>query len=164
MAEQFDGRLLAEIQALDLPHPEDFVLNHSGALAERGIIPIESVGDIDGSTSIENLRCLRQRIGWTIRRQIIGYRTDGHPITVVSTQDEDRRFDLHRWDFSMFDFNRTGNGKISLDAQKEFSDQDPVTRLYVASARYVERTNLEIDLPKKSARLAAITAWREQAS
>lgn len=158
MTKSFDGRLLAEIAALGLPHPEDFVLNSSGALAERGVIPMQEVGDIDGSTTPENHRYLRTVLGWNAVRAEVGVGKDGVPISVEITQDDAKRFDIHFWDFSMYNYQQTGNGRISLEEQKAQSEQDPTTGIWVASLAYIENVKRETGRLKDKQRLEAI--WR----
>ncbi len=159
MSEQFDGRFLAEIAALELSHPEDFVLNSSASLAERGIIPAETVGDIDGTASIENLEYLRGQPGWDVTSKVVGTDRNNLDITVNVTHDENRRFDVHEWDFSTEDYNRTGKGRIELAEQKEWSDQDPVTGVYVARPEYSLRTKRGTGRDKDAARVQAIEKW-----
>ncbi len=157
----FDGRILKKIEALQLPHPYDFVLNSSGALAERGVIPVEEVGDIDGSTCETNHEYLRRALGWQTIRKIIGYSAAEAPIYVRVTHDPEELFDVHYRDFSQFDYKRTGNGRIMLDEQKACSQQDPNTGVWVATVDYVERTKRETGRDKDMRRLAAIERFQK---
>lgn len=160
MTAAFEGRLLAEIAALNLPRPEDFVLNSSGALAERGVIPMEEVGDIDGSTTRANHTYLRTVLGWNVVHKEVGVSSDGSPISVEITQDNAKRFDIHFWDFSVYDYNQTGRGRISLEEQKACSEQDPATGIWVASLDYIERVKRDTGRPKDEQRLQAIRQFK----
>lgn len=164
MNREFDGQLLAKIVELGLPHTDTFVLTSSGALAERGVIPIEEVGDIDGVTSLENITYLRRKIGWKAIRRTVGYGNDGRRVRVMSIADDDGRFDIYPWDFSLLDHRQTGNGRIQLPELIESSDQDPATGIWVARIDYVERTKRATGRPKDEARLRAIDAHRKDTS
>ena len=164
MNREFNGRLLSRIAELDLPHPDEFVLTSSGALAERGVIPVEDAGDIDGVASRENLAFLRRKIGWKAIRRTVGYSQAGHPVRVMMLADQSGKFDIYPWDFSFYDYHRTGNGRIQLSELVELSDQDPVTGLWVARIDYVERTKRETGRPKDEVRLRAIEAYRRKMS
>ncbi len=161
MSEQFDGRFLAEIAALELPHPEDFILNSSASLAERGIIDPETVGDIDGTTSLANLEYLRAQPGWHVVPKTVGTDDKNVSIIVDVTHDKNRRFDLHEWDFSVEDYQRTGKGRIQLDEQRLWSDQDPVTGIYVARPEYSLRTKRGTGRDKDALRVQAIEEWQQ---
>ena len=156
----FKGEILEQIQSLELPHPYDFVLNSSGALAERGVIPFEDVGDIDGSTCETNHEYLRRKFGWQTIRTVVGYREDGSSVYIWATHDPENLWDIHYRDFSQFDHNRIGYGRIMLDEQKNCSEQDPKTGIWVATIDYIERTKKETGREKDEERLRAIEAFR----
>lgn len=166
MSAEFDGRLLARIAELGLPRNDEFVLTSSGALAERGVIPIEEARDIDGVIPVEseNMICLQRKIGWKVIRRTVGYNHDRRPIRVMTLADQEQEFDIYPWDFSSYDYHRTGNGRVHLPELIEFSDQDPETGIWVARIDYVERTKQETGRPKDEQRLRAIEAFRSKRS
>lgn len=164
MSQEFDGRLLARIAELGLPQDEEFVLTSSSALAERNVIPIEEVGDIDGVTSIENMTYLRRKVGWKAIRRTVGYNQAGRRVRVMALADQNEEFDIYPWDFSAYDYHRTGNGRIQLPELIKFSDQDPSTGIWVARIDHVERTKRETGRPKDDARLRMIDAYRKNRS
>lgn len=164
MSREFDGQLLGRIADLGLPHNDEFVLTGSGALAERGVIPIEEVGDIDGVTSHENMTYLRRKIGWSVIRRTVGYSQSGRRVRVMALADKAKEFDVFPWDFSIYDHHRTGNGRIQLPELIEFSDQDSVTGIWVARLDYIARTKQETGRPKDARRLEAIRAHLRNAS
>jgi hypothetical protein len=163
VSERFDGRLLSKISKLQLPDPEGVVLNSSGALAERRVIPMDSVGDIDATISEENILSLQERVGWYLGKKVVGAsRHTGRPLEITVIYDENKEFDFHRHGFSVFDYNRTGQGRHSLQTQIEFSDQDPATGIYVASIDYVVGTKLETNRVKDADRIELVEIWRRQ--
>jgi hypothetical protein len=160
MSELFNGSLLKKISALQLPDPEGVVLNSSGALAEWGIIPMESVGDIDATISNENIEALRERVGWILGRKIVGEsRHTGLPIEIDVVFNQDHEFDFHRYNFSFFDYYRIGKGRHTLQMQIEHSIQDPRTGIFVTTPEYVVRTKLETGRDKDQKRIEMVRDW-----
>ena len=161
MSESFDGRLLSKINKLQLPDPEGVVLNSSGALAEWGVIPMDSVGDIDATISEENILALRERVGWYLGRKVVGEsRHTGRPIKIDVIYDEEHEFDFHRHNFSFFDYHRIGQGRHSLQMQIEHSTQDLRTGIFVATPEYVVRTKLETGRAKDTERIELVRKWQ----
>ena len=163
MIEVFNGTLLRKINELQLPDPEGVVLNSSGALAEWGVIPMESVGDIDATISNENIEALRERVGWILGKKVVGEsRHTGQPIEIDVIYDENRYFDFHRYNFSFFDYHRIGKGRHTLQMQIEHSTQDPGTGIFVATPEYVVRTKLETGRVKDADRIELVKIWQKQ--
>ena len=136
----FDHPILAEITQLGLPDHDNIVVNHSAALAIWGVDIGREPNDIDMATSLKNIRHLRQKLGWEVIRQVAGYHTDGTPVELLVTHDAENRFDVHRWDFSREQYEKTGRGRIYLPEQKDNSYRDVVTGIYVATPEYVLST------------------------
>ena len=135
--------ILHEVEALGVPRPDNAVINHGSALAVRGIRPEHAGGDIDMGMDMENIQYLERTLGFVATRQIVGVGKDGTRRTITIRHDADRRFDVHRWDFSLYLYNQTGHGRLALDCLKEFSDQDEETGIWVARPELVLLTKLE---------------------
>lgn len=152
--EQFTTRqFIEELARLEFPDPSGVVLNHSAALATWGKIPAKEVGDIDAAISWENTQYLRRKVGWNVTRKIVGYRDNGAPIQLIITQDDDQRFDLHRWDFSAKRWQETGQGRIYIPEMQFGGTQDAETSIYVASESHVIETMTDTGRPKDAERL-----------
>jgi len=162
MSQEFDGRILAQVAELGLPRNDEFILTDSSALAEWGVIPFDEVGDIDGVTTRENIDYLRRKIGWKIIERTVGYKQDGRRVRVTAVGDEAKVFDIHPHGFSMYDYNRTGNGRIQPFDLIEFSTQDPATGLWVARIDYIDRTKRETGRAKDELRRLAIREYLQK--
>ena len=160
----FHGALLDKTAALGLPHKDDFVITHSAALAERGVIAIEEAHDIDGVTSPENMAYLQRQMGWRVTQRTVGYRQDRTPVGVMALSDANEEWDVYPWDFSDYDSQQTGNGRAQLDALKEVSTQDPVTMIWVARIEWVARTMRGTGRPKDAERLRLIDEYYKKRS
>lgn len=143
----FEHPVLASVGELDLLRPNNFVINHSAALAVFGLLEREP-NDIDASSDLRNIRDLRRRLGFEIVRRIVGYREDGTPIEILSSTDAAGKFDIHRWDFSMKRWRETGKGRVYLHEQKEYAVQDPNSGLWVSTPEYVIETKEQTDRDK----------------
>jgi len=95
MTREFDGRILAQIAELGLPHNDQFILTDSSALAEWGVIPFDEVGDIDGVTIRKNREHLRREVGWRTIERTVGYKQDGRRVRVTAVRDEAGIFDIY---------------------------------------------------------------------
>jgi len=159
---QFDHLIIDEVAALKLPRPEEIVINHGGALVVRGLRLEHIWGDIDFATSLENIQYLREELGWRATAQVVGIKPDGTERTITATHDSRRRFDAHRWTFSVPRYQRSGKGRIYLPEQIERSDQDDVTGICVASLELVRETKLETGRSKDEEDVALIEAHLER--
>lgn len=137
----FSHPVFAEVNALNLPEPDRFVINHSAALDIFGILD-RPYGDIDAATSLRNIRFLRSELGFTIARKTVGYSSSGESVEVVVSHDEDKRFDVHRWDFSMYQYRQTGLGRIALKNIIPYSIQHPLSGIRVALPGFVLATKV----------------------
>ncbi|MGB3945727.1 MAG: hypothetical protein WBK76_02705 [Candidatus Saccharimonadales bacterium] len=132
-----------EVAALGLPYPEEVVINHGSALVIWGIRSENAGGDIDAATNLENNLYLEQTLGFTALRMVVGVSQDGKERAVLSRRDSQMRFDMHRWDFSIHRWNRTGKGRIYLPELGSRSIQDEHTGIWVATPELVRETKLE---------------------
>ncbi|MCB9819920.1 hypothetical protein H6796_01295 [Candidatus Nomurabacteria bacterium] len=139
----YDRKIIDEVAELGLPHPEDVVINHGSALVIRGIRPERDGGDIDACTCLENNLYAQHELGFRAVSMSVGVSFDSVERTVIARRDEADRFDLHRWDFSMHKYDRTGRGRIYLPELKEQSDQDGETGIWVARPEMVLLTKLD---------------------
>lgn len=146
---KFENRnLIDEVAALGMPDPEGIVINHGAALVIRGIRPEHADGDIDMIASYENIQYLEQELGFRAVKMVVGISRRNQERTVMARRDPKNRFDVHRWDFSMYRYNRTGEGRLYLPESIEMSDQDEKTRIRVAQPKLVKLTKLETGRPK----------------
>lgn len=143
MTDLHHRELIDEVAALGMPFPEEVVINHGAALVVRGIRPEHEGGDIDMAASLENNLYIEEELGFRATRMLVGIASDGKERTVISRRDKDNRFDVHRWDFSMYRYNRTGKGRIYLPELGSMSDQDPETGIWVARPKLVALTKYE---------------------
>ena len=137
-----------EMAALGMPIPEEIVINHGAALVVWGIRLERPGGDIDAATNLENNLYLENELGFRAVQMLVGTSRDGKPRTVVSRRDADDRFDIHRWDFSIHRYNRTGKGRVYLPELGANSIQDPVTGIWIARPDFVRETKLETGRPQ----------------
>lgn len=150
-----------EVAALGMPYPEEIVINHGSALAIRGIRPEHDDGDIDMATNLENNQYLEQELGFRAIRMLVGISKKGKERTVISRRDDKDRFDVHRWDFSMYRYNRTGKGRMYLPELGSMSDQDPETGIWVAKPELVALTKRETGRKKDQEDLRRIEQYLE---
>jgi hypothetical protein len=145
-----------EMAALGMPYPEEVVINHGAALVVWGVRNERPDGDIDAATNLENNLYLENELGFRAVQMVVGVSKDGKERTVVSRRDENGRFDIHRWEFSMYRYNRTGKGRIYLPELGANSVQDPETGIWVARPLLVRETMLETDRPKDEVMIPVI--------
>ena len=148
-----------EMAALRLPFPEEVIINHGASLVVWGVRGERTDGDIDAATSLENNLYLEEKLGFTALQMLVGVSSDGKERTVVSRRDPDNRFDMHRWDFSMYRYNRTGKGRIYLPELGANSVQDSQTGIWVAKPQFVRETMLETGRPQDEAMIPVIDAF-----
>ncbi|MBC7512575.1 hypothetical protein H7142_02880 [Candidatus Saccharibacteria bacterium] len=137
-----------ELAALGMPIPEEIVINHGAALVIWGIRNERLNGDIDAATSLENNLYLEESLGFTALQMAVGISQEGKERTVVSRRDGNERFDIHRWDFSMYRYNRTKKGRMYLPELGTMSVQDPKTGIWVLKPAGVRLTMLETGRPQ----------------
>jgi len=139
---RFNHPIVHEAAALTMPKPEEIVLNHGCALVIRGLRNEHPDGDIDMSTSWENIDYLRSILGWISVDLTVGETRQGLPRTINATRDSAKRhrFDTHRWDYSPQRYAETGQGRIYLDEQIALSEQDEHTGIWVAKLQLVRMT------------------------
>lgn len=154
--------LIDEVAGLGMPHPEEIVINHGAALVIRGIRPEREDGDIDMATSLENNLFLEEQLGFRAVRMTVGVSRDGKERSVISRRDDKNRFDVHRWDFSMSRYNRTGKGRIYLPELGSMSEQDPRTGIWVARPGLVALTKRETGRKKDEQDLLRIDQYLQQ--
>ena len=153
-----------EVAALGMPYPEEVVINHGAALVIWGIRDERPTGDIDAATNLENNLYLEERLGFVALQMVVGTSSDGKERTVVSRRDEAGRFDIHRWDFSMYRWNREKRGRIYLPELGSRSMQDPATGIWVAHPELVRETMLETGRPQDEAVVPLIDDYLEELS
>ncbi len=153
--------LIDEVAALGMPYPEEIVINHGAALVIRGIRPEHENGDIDMATNLENNLYLEHELGFRAVRMLVGISKEGKERTVISRRDDKDRFDVHRWDFSMYRYNRTGKGRMYLPELGTMSDQDPDTGIWVAKPELVALTKRETGRPQDEEDLRRIEQYLE---
>ena len=140
--------ILNEVAELNVPRPDQLVINHGSAMVVRGIRPEHEDGDIDMAASLENISYMEQALGFVAVRKVVGTTKDGTERSVVVRHDEKRRFDVHRWDFSVLRYNATGRGRIGLEELIENSDQDDATGIWVARPEHILLTKEQTGRPK----------------
>lgn len=150
-----------EVAALGMPYPEEIVINHGAALVIRGIRPEHESGDIDMATNLENNLYLEHELGFRAVRMLVGISRDGQERTVISRRDDKDRFDVHRWDFSMYRYNRIGKGRMYLPELGAMSDQDTDTGIWIARPELVALTKRETGRPQDEADLRRIEQYLE---
>ena len=160
---KFEHPIIDEVAGLDLPYPEEIVINHGAALVIRGLRPEHPDGDIDFSTNLENIRYLREQLGWRAVSMNVGLKADGTMKTIIATRDPRERFDAHRWDFSMPRYRKTGKGRIYLPEQGALSEQDDRTGIWVAKLEYVRETKLETGRPQDEEDIELIDEYLQAA-
>jgi len=143
----FNHPVFGEVADLGLPEPDQFVINHSAALAIFGMLD-RTPNDIDAATSLRNIRFLRKDRDFPIERRVVGYTADGRPITILVSQDEDKRFDVHRWEFSLKQYRETGLGRIALRDIIPDTAQHPTLGIRVAVPRLVLATKEDTGRPQ----------------
>jgi hypothetical protein len=146
--EFLNRKLIDEIAALGMPYPEEVIINHGAALVIRGVRQERPGGDVDAATSLENCLYLQEELGFRAVQMMVGISANGKPRSIVSRRDPKGRFDIHRWDFSVEDYNRTGKGRIYLPELGANSDQDPATGIWVARPDFVARTMRDTGRPQ----------------
>lgn len=135
----FDHQILHEVAALQLPFPEQVVINHGSALVVRGLRAEHEHGDIDILTSEQNLQYLRETLGWR------EYDNAGK----TAVQDDARRFDVHLWD-------EAAGKRLTLEQEIIRSEQDESTGIWVASLELVRETKLSTGRPQDEADIELI--------
>ena len=149
VTDQFYNRApIDEVAALGMPFPDEVIINHGAALVIWGVREERLTGDIDAATNLENNLYLEEKLGFTALRMVVGVSADGKERTVISRRDKDQRFDIHRWDFSMYEYNRTGQGRMYLTTLATMSVQDPKTGIWVLKPAGVRLTMLETGRPQ----------------
>ena len=154
--------LIEEVAGLGMPHPEEIVINHGAALVIRGIRPEHEGGDIDMATNLENNLYLEEELGFRAVRMVVGISQDGKERTIMARRDSEDRFDVHRWDFSMYRYNRKGHGRIYLPELGSMSDQDADTGIWVARPELVMLTKLETGREKDKRDVRRIDQYLHQ--
>ena len=162
MSREFNGQILEQVAELGLPRNDEFILTDSSALAEWGVVPFDEVGDIDGVTTRKNSEHLRRKAGWKTIERTVGYKQDERRVRVTAVHDEAGVFDIYPHAFSMYDYNRTDNGRIQPFELIEFSKQDPVTGIWVARIDYIDRTKRETGRAKDELRRLAIREYLQR--
>ena len=153
-----------EMAALQLPFPEEVIINHGASLVIWGIRGERPNGDIDAATNLENNLYLEEKLGFTALQMLVGFSSEGKRRTVVSRRDETGRFDIHRWDFSMHRYNRTGRGRIYLPELGANSVQDTKTGIWVAKPQFVRQTMLETGRPQDEEMIPVIDDYLAHAA
>ncbi len=126
-----------------LPVPEEFVLTRGASTVSHGIREAHPAGDIDAVMCLENHQFVERELGFRAVPMVVGTTSDGKERTVTARRDAADRFDLHRWEFSMYLYNRLGRGRVYLPELGAMSDVDPETGIRVARPELVLLTNLE---------------------
>lgn len=145
-----------EMAALGMPIPEEVIINHGVALVIWGIRDERPNGDIDAATNLENNQYLEEQLGFRAVRMVVGISADGKERTVISRRDENNRFDIHRWDFSMYRYNRKGRGRMYLPELGSMSVQDSETGIWIAKPELVRLTKLETGRPQDESDIVLI--------
>jgi hypothetical protein len=153
-----------EVAALGMPFPEEVVINHGAALVVWGVRDERPNGDIDAATSLENNLYLEQMLGFVALQMVVGVSNEGKERTVVSRRDATERFDIHRWDFSMYRYNRTKRGRIYLPELVANSVQDPDTGIWIAKPHLVRETMLETNRPQDEEMIPVIDEFLARAA
>jgi hypothetical protein len=153
-----------EVAALGMPFPEEVVINHGAALVVWGVRDERPSGDIDAATSLENNLYLEQKLGFVALQMLVGVSNEGKERTVVSRRDSAERFDIHRWDFSMYRYNRTRRGRIYLPELGANSVQDPDTGIWIAKPHLVRETMLETNRPQDEEMIPVIDEFLARAA
>lgn len=120
---RFEHPIIAEIAALNLPYPDEVVVNHGSALVIRGLRGEHDGGDIDVLTSTRNIDYLTQALSWK------SYKLSDR----TAYRDSAGRFDVHAWDGS-------SEHRLLLADEIARSDQDESTGIWVASLELVRET------------------------
>lgn len=140
--------ILEEVAALTVPEPDKIVINHGSAMVVRGIRSEHEGGDIDIVTNLRNVQFLEQTVGFVAVRKLVGVSAEGKEQTLTVRHDNNKRFDVHRWDFSPLLYARTGKGRISLERSIANSDQDDETGIWVARPELILLTKEATGRPK----------------
>lgn len=148
-----DRTVIDEVAKLKLPDPEGVMINHGAALAIRGAISLSEIHDVDAAISYENMKALRLRVGWAVVRKTVAYGANQKPIQLIVTQDDQERYDFHRWDFSTVRYKNTGRGRIGIAQMQQDGTQDPETGIWVASLEHVIETMTDTGREKDERRL-----------
>jgi hypothetical protein len=148
-----------EMAALGMPIAEEVVINHGAALVIWGLRDERPNGDIDAATNLENNLYLEEQLGFTALQMLVGVSADGKERTVISRRDAKNRFDIHRWDFSMYRYNRKGRGRMYLPELGSMSVQDNETGIWVAKPELVRLTKLETGRPQDETDIVLIDEY-----
>ncbi len=149
----FNHPILSEIQALNLPQPDQVVVNHGSAMVLHGLRDEHVSGDIDLATNLENVKYLREKLGWIAVRSKV---SPGNEMIATRDSAEDYRFDVHRWMFSPMRQKKTSKGRIGLDELIKRSVQDVETGIWVASLDLILETKEGSGRPKDTESVALI--------
>ncbi len=155
----FNHHIIQEVAALKIPQPEEVVITHGSALVVRGIRPEQPGGDIDIVTSLENNLFLEKELGFLATRLTVGINQAGRPVEVITRRDTLKRFDSHRWDFSMQRYNQCGKGRMYLPELGKLSEQDDETGIWVATPELVRLTKLQTGRQKDADDVALIDSY-----
>lgn len=137
---RFHHPFIDRVAALELPCKEDVIITHGSALVIHGVRPAHHGGDIDLTTTRENIRYMRQVLGWEALRRTTGYDDGGLPKTVTYTMSPDGEFDVYEQDFIPRRYFATGKGRVYPEELKAHSEQDDKTGLWVARPEFVRLT------------------------
>lgn len=137
---RFKHPFIESVVALDFPSPQDVIITHGSALVIRGVRPAHELGDIDLTTTRENIRYIRNILGWEALRRTTGYDDTGLPKTVTYTMSPDGMFDVYEQDFVPLLYRQTGRGRVYPEELKTYSDQDEETGIWVARLAFVRQT------------------------
>ena len=130
---RFSHPIIDEVAALTFPEPHNVVINHGAAMVIRGYRKEHEAGDIDMCVSQANADYLEKTLGFEVVDKVVGQSSDGADITVKVRHDPARRFDIHVWDFSPQLYSETGKGRMSIEDQIPYCDQDEATGFWIAS-------------------------------
>lgn len=131
----FDHPIMQEVVGLELPCPEEVVINRAAALAVRGIVPeFDSQNEtIVLTASRRVLDYLQAEQGFTSKRIVVGVSAAGMQKRLATYHSHDNRFSARAWEISMARYNKSPDGKVFLEEQIHMADQDDKTGLHIAS-------------------------------
>lgn len=134
---EFHPEVFEAIQALELPEPDRAILTHGAALAAYGLR--DTYTDIDLTASLENVRYLRDKLGFMAVENVVGRLPSGRDKVIASTSGRLRPdgvvYDVWRWDFSRGAYSQTGRGRIMLEKIPTVAHPD--TGIRVATLQHI---------------------------